>query len=113
MKCWDMPSINIGFANGAEVGLKIAENFKESDMVDFLKNYADGNGIGGNILTSTLKTTHVKDGGGVNFYSPFRPTPPFPPPLHPSRRGEQGRSCGIFSFKVICTQLILFYCIFD
>lgn len=52
-----MRSINVGFANGAEVGLKIAENFKESDVVALLKNYADGNGIGGNILTSTLKTT--------------------------------------------------------
>ncbi|KAK2570558.1 putative dehydratase PflD [Acropora cervicornis] len=51
MKCWDMRSINVGFANGAEVGLKIAENFKESDMVTLLKNYADGNVIGGNILT--------------------------------------------------------------
>lgn len=52
MKCWEVPSINFGFANGAEVGLKIAENFKETDMVTLLKNYADGNLIGGNILTS-------------------------------------------------------------
>lgn len=49
-----MRSINVGFANGAEVGLKIEENFKESDMVIFLKNYADQNGVGGNILTSKL-----------------------------------------------------------
>lgn len=49
-----MRSINVGFANGAEVGLKIDENFKESDMVTFLKNYADQNGVGGNILTSKL-----------------------------------------------------------
>ena len=47
-----MRSINVGFANGAEIGLKIDENFKESDMVTFLKNYADQNGVGGNILTS-------------------------------------------------------------
>ena len=109
MKCWDMPSINIGFANGAEVGLKIAENFKESDMVDFLKNYADGNGIGGNILTSTLKTTHVKDTAG-KFLLPLPPHSSVfpPPPLHPSHRGQRGRSCGIFPFKVVCTQLILF-----
>lgn len=52
MKCWDIRSINFGFANGAEVGLKIAENFKENNMVTLLKNYADGNLIGGNILTS-------------------------------------------------------------
>lgn len=52
MKSWDMRSINVGFANGAEVGLKIAENFKETDMVTLLKNYADGNVMGGNILTS-------------------------------------------------------------
>lgn len=51
LQSWDMRSINVGFANGAEVGLKIAENFKESDVVALLKNYADGNGIGGNILT--------------------------------------------------------------
>ena len=49
-----MRSINVGFANGAEVGLKIDETFKESDMVTFLKNYADQNGVGGNILTSKL-----------------------------------------------------------
>lgn len=54
LKNWDMRSINVGFANGAELGLKIDENFKESDMVTFLKNYADQNGIGGNILTSKL-----------------------------------------------------------
>lgn len=60
MKCWDMRSINVGFANGAEVGLKIAENFKESDMVTLLKNYADGNVIGGNILTSEWKSIPVK-----------------------------------------------------
>lgn len=54
LKNWDMRSINVGFANGAELGLKIDENFKESDMVTFLKNYVDQNGIGGNILTSKL-----------------------------------------------------------
>ena len=54
VKNWDMRSINVGFANGAEVGLKIDETFKESDMVTFLKNYADQNGVGGNILTSKL-----------------------------------------------------------
>ena len=52
MKCWDLPSIKVGFANGAEIGLKIDEKFKESDLVTFLRNYADGNGIGGNIITS-------------------------------------------------------------
>ena len=54
LKSWDMRSINVGFANGAEIDLKIDENFKESDMVTFLKNYADQNGIGGNILSSKL-----------------------------------------------------------
>ena len=54
LKNWDMRSINVGFSNGAELGLKIDENFKESDMVTFLKNYADHNGVGGNILTSKL-----------------------------------------------------------
>ena len=52
-----MRSINVGFANGAEIDLKIDENFKETDLVTFLKNYADGNGIGGNILTSKLLST--------------------------------------------------------
>lgn len=54
MKCWDLPSIKVGFANGAEIGLKIDEKFREGDLVTFLKNYADGNGIGGNIITSRL-----------------------------------------------------------
>lgn len=53
MKCWDLPSIKVGFANGAEIGLKIDEKFREGDLVTFLKNYADGNGIGGNIITIT------------------------------------------------------------
>ena len=89
MKCWDMPSINTGFANGAEVGVKIAENFKESDMVDFLKNYANGNGIGGNILTSTLKTTHVKDGGGgfLLLLPPHSSVSPPPSILHTGENG--------------------------
>ena len=42
-----MHSINIGFANGAEIGLKIMEDFKECDLVEFLRNYADLKGIGG------------------------------------------------------------------
>ena len=41
----------LGFANGAEIDLKIMEDFKESDLVEFLRNYADLKGIGGNILT--------------------------------------------------------------
>ena len=57
LKNWDMRSINVGFANGAEIGLKIDENFKESDMVTLLKNYADQNGVGGNILTSKFWCT--------------------------------------------------------
>ena len=52
LKNWDMRAINVGFANGAELGLKVDESFKESDMVTFLRNYADHKGIGGNILTS-------------------------------------------------------------
>ena len=51
LKSWDMHCINVGFANGAEIDLKIMEDFKESDLVDFLRNYADLKGIGGNILT--------------------------------------------------------------
>ena len=51
LKSWDMHSINVGFANGAEIDLKIMEDFKESDLVEFLRNYADLKGIGGNILT--------------------------------------------------------------
>lgn len=47
-----MNSINVGFANGAEIDLKIDENFKEDDLVKFLQNYAEHQeGIGGNILT--------------------------------------------------------------
>jgi len=47
-----MNSINVGFADGAEIDLKIDENFKEDDLVKFLQNYAEQKeGIGGNILT--------------------------------------------------------------
>lgn len=47
-----MNSINVGFANGAEIDLKIDENFKEGDLVKFLQNFAEHQeGIGGNILT--------------------------------------------------------------
>lgn len=52
LKSWNMNSINVGFANGAEIDLKIDENFKEDDLVKFLQNYAEHQeGIGGNILT--------------------------------------------------------------
>ena len=52
LKSWNLHSINVGFANGAEIDLKIDENFKEDDLVKFLHNYADQKeGIGGNILT--------------------------------------------------------------
>jgi len=54
LKSWDLPSINVGLANGAEVDLKIEEDFKEEDLVTFLKSYAEGKEIGGNILTSEL-----------------------------------------------------------
>jgi len=54
LKNWDLPSINVGLANGAEVDLKIEEDFKEEDLVTFLKSYAEGKQIGGNILTSEL-----------------------------------------------------------
>ena len=47
-----MKSINVGFANGAEIDLKIEENFKEDDLVKFLQNFAEHQeGIGGNLLT--------------------------------------------------------------
>ena len=47
-----MDSINVGFADGAEIDLKIDENFNEDDLVKFLQNYAElQEGIGGNILT--------------------------------------------------------------
>ena len=47
-----MNSINVGFANGAEIDLKIEENFKEDDLVKFLQNFAaHQKGIGGNLLT--------------------------------------------------------------
>jgi len=47
-----MKSINVGFANGAEIDLKIDETFQEDDVVKFLQNYAEQKeGIGGNILT--------------------------------------------------------------
>lgn len=54
LKSWDCDSINLGLSNGAEVDLKIEENFKEQDLVQFLKNYAEQKQIGGNILTSRL-----------------------------------------------------------
>lgn len=53
LKSWDMHSINVGFANGAEIDLKIMEDFKESELVEFLRSYADLKGVGGNILTVT------------------------------------------------------------
>ena len=66
MKCWDLPSIKVGFANGAEIGLKIDEKFKEGDLVTFLKNYADGNGIGGNIITSRLLIKYTMENNTSN-----------------------------------------------
>ena len=54
LKSWDMHSINVGFANGAEIDLKIMEDFKESELVEFLRSYADLKGVGGNILTGEL-----------------------------------------------------------
>ena len=52
LKSWNLNSINVGFANGAEIDLKIDENFKEHDLVKFLRKYAEQKeGIGGNILT--------------------------------------------------------------
>ena len=52
MKSWDNACINVGLSNGAEVDLKIEEDFKEEDLVAFLKRYAEGKEIGGNVLTS-------------------------------------------------------------
>ena len=52
LKSWDNTFIKSGLANGAEVDLKIEEDFKEEDLVTFLKRYAEGKEIGGNILTS-------------------------------------------------------------
>lgn len=66
MKCWDLPSINAGFANGAEIGLKVDEKFKEGDLVTFLKNYGDGNGIGGNIITSRLLIKYTMENNTSN-----------------------------------------------
>lgn len=66
MKCWDLPSINVGFANGAEIGLKVDEKFKEGDLVTFLKNYGDGNGIGGNIITSRLLIKYTMENNTSN-----------------------------------------------
>ena len=62
LKSWDMPSINVGFANGAEIDLKIDEKFTENDMVKFLENYANQNGIGGNILSGKLLSTGLGSG---------------------------------------------------
>ena len=66
MKCWDLPSIKVDFANGAEIGLKIDEKFREGDLVTFLKNYADGNGIGGNIITSRLLIKYTMENNTSN-----------------------------------------------
>ena len=57
LKSWDSLFINVGLANGAEVDLKIEEDFKEEDLVTFLKGYAEGKEIGGNILTSKHSLT--------------------------------------------------------
>ena len=57
LKCWDNPSINLGFSNGAEIDIKIEETFSEEDLVTFLKNYADQKAsAGGNIMSSTSQT---------------------------------------------------------
>lgn len=67
LKSWDMDSINFGFPNGAEVDLKIAENFEEDDLVAFLKSYADSKNLGGNILTSKICLNSVAD-PAANWY---------------------------------------------
>ena len=52
MSCWNKDDINKGVVNGAEVDLKIREDFKEDDLVAFLASYAEENhNLGGNILT--------------------------------------------------------------
>lgn len=87
LKSWNIHPINVGFANGAEIDLKILESFKESDLVEFLRNYANLNGVGGNILTFTCADPEtfanaqrspeqydlirVRTGGWSEFYIAF------------------------------------------
>lgn len=87
LKSWNIHPINVGFANGAEIDLKILESFKESDLIEFLRNYANLNGVGGNILTFTCADPEtfanaqrspeqydlirVRTGGWSEFYIAF------------------------------------------
>lgn len=50
---WNIDAIKTGFSNGAEIDLNIREDFPEQELVDFLREYADGESIGGNIITVT------------------------------------------------------------
>lgn len=54
LKSWNIYLINVGFVNGVEIDLKILESFKESDLIEFLRNYVNLNGVGGNILICEL-----------------------------------------------------------
>ena len=54
LKCWDDASVhvNLGFSNGAEVDLNIDGDFKEEDLVKFLRSYSEQKEIGRSVLTS-------------------------------------------------------------
>ncbi len=52
MKSWNIRDLNVGVANGAEIDLCISEDFNKSDLVTFLRKFADEDGeVGGNIVT--------------------------------------------------------------
>lgn len=51
MKSWDNPAIYHQISNASPVDLNIREDFSEDDLVEFITRYANGDGVGSNLIT--------------------------------------------------------------
>lgn len=51
MKSWDDPAIYHQITNASPVDLNIREDFSEADLVEFITRYANGDGVGSNLIT--------------------------------------------------------------
>lgn len=51
MKSWDDPAIYHQISNASPVDLNIREDFSEDDLVEFMTRYANGDGVGSNLIT--------------------------------------------------------------
>lgn len=88
MKSWNQDSINLGFSNAAPVDLNIRENFPQADLVEFIRQYAQGN-VGSNLITLTCadpdtyhaaasqperyELVRVRTGGWTEFFAAMFP----------------------------------------